>query len=327
MNNIDDFWLADGNLYYKIKNNFFCNTNKILLSPDAVINSKFEKIFLYDDSSLYELNSLLKKKEVFHSYNSSNIEYVGNDYYRVFKRENNDLFKNELYLNEILKWRFTEDNWIKNPTHLFLFSKKFDFSRIFSRDIHTGDTLWHFSVSELGRWIDMGEEREGKIIGPIVECNGVLIMGVSGNRIIGLEKNTGKLLWNNQYPPSGSGYLVYKESAYSLHQHFCKLNPKTGEETVLFPYYPVFDEQHADAYCIDIITDNYYISVGRLDCVILKWDILTGQIVWRHEIYPPKKTGRRGITLKGDILDPVQYHQGKLYILTSDKILHVFDVR
>src|SRR5690606_1211334 len=121
--------------------------------------------------------------------------------------------------------------------------------------------------------------------------------------------------------------LVYKESAYSLHQHFCKLNPKTGKETVLFPYYPVFDEQHADAYCIDIITDNYYISVGRLDCVILKWDILTGQIVWRHEIYPPKKTGRRGITLKGDILDPVQYHQGKLYVLTSDKILHVFDVR
>ena len=190
-----------------------------------------------------------------------------------------------------------------------------------------GNELWHLSVSELGRWKDMGEEREGKIIETIVECEGVLIMGVSGERIIGVDKASGDILWVNQYPPSGSVYGVYGNKAYTFNENFCKLNPKTGKETPLFPYYSIFDKHGAQAYGKRIITDKYIFTVGILDCIIMQWDKTTGEIVWTHEIFPKSKTGRRGMVLKNDILEPVQYHEGKLYVLTIDKNLHVFNVK
>lgn len=306
-------WLEEKYLNIPNENTINVNNDIVYIRIDTVI-----KIINIDNWKIYEKG--INADFVF--FENEDIFFIGKLNYQLQETEvkyinNKNILWEKTFCDLISLYIFSDFlivKFINNAGKFFCLNK------------NTGKTLWHFSVAELGRWIDMGEEREGKIFGPIVECAGVLIIGVSGERIIGLDKNTGKLLWKNQYPPSGAGHIVHNKKAYTLHNNFCKLDPLTGKETPLFPYYSVFEKYKADAYCIDIMTDTYYISVGRLDCVILLWDIATGEILWRHELYPSSKTGRRGITLKGDIQDPVQYNNGKLYILTSDKILHMFNV-
>lgn len=329
VSNISKYYIIGGELIYTDDNIVF-NLNRGLkykLSNLERILRKGQRLFLKKCNEYQLLDSDMKKRDMI---------FKANDLTSVDDRRYISLIENESRTTFVRFYYNQESVWEKEfPDSINISATGFNYivlgfifseAQVLFLDLSTGDTLWHFSVSELGRWIDMGEEREGKIMGPIVECNGVLIMGVSGNRIIGLEKNTGKLLWNNHYPVSGSSYLVYNDEAYTCNESFCILNPHSGEENSLFPFYSVFDKHKAQAYGKRLITDKYIINVGQLDCIVMVFDKKSGEVVWRHEIYPSKKTGRRGITLKGDILDPVQYHQGKLYVLTSDKNLHVFDV-
>jgi hypothetical protein len=321
---VDKYWLIRNKLCYLFDNKLCLDEYNIPIAKDDNILEYNSNLYLLEKGVLYEMDLTLYRKELVKIEKADNIEII-DKYYRAFKRIDRDNFVNEIYIGNQLIWSIQEPYWIKNPSSQFLFCKKFDKSNFFKRDIATGLTLWHFSVSDLGRYTDHEGTHEGKIDGHILESNGVLVLRVSGNRLIGIDNKNGKLLWEKKPKGNGFYYQNYKDELYILHENVCQLDPLTGEEKPLFPFFEELKRQKADDYVKILLTDKYLFSIGQWDLVILQWDKKTGELLWRHEIHPDKKKGRNGITLKGDILEPIQYGSGKLYVLDSTKTLHIFD--
>lgn len=114
----------------------------------------------------------------------------------------------------------------------------------------TGQTLWQYSISEIGKFQDNeGIWQEGKverIVGVLDEVLVVVVKGVAGigtHQLIGLDTNTGNLLWQlANYEYQGKTYEAISATAYFLmptpdNQHvigfsygfYIKIDPKTGK--------------------------------------------------------------------------------------------------
>lgn len=319
MTNIDNFWVTSKGITIKKLNRIYGIGNEY---ESSIFNLIFveNRLYLFSEGKLFDNDLNLLVEDI----GSETIIPLNSEFYLSFSRLDN-LFKHKLLNQGRVGWEIIDNSRSINPITELLFTEKYNRTNFFKRDIETGHPLWQFSVSELGRYSDHEGTHEGKIDGPIIESNGVLVLRVSGNRLIGIDNKTGKLLWEKKPKGNGFYYQTYKDELYILHENFCLLNPHTGDEMPMFPFFEELERQKAENYVKVLLTDKYLFSIGQWDLVILQWDKKTGELLWRHEIHPDKKKGRSGITLKGDVLEPVQYGNGKLYVLDSTKTLHIFE--
>lgn len=324
---IDDYYLIENNSIFRKGSQLYNNKEFI---GDIGKNSVFKKL-----NQLYIKQSNVYRSLSFNPFLIGEYEIISNDLTVISEIEFVTLkLEYAKKSSEVSFYKDFQEIWscfyndfirILSLKETLLLSFLNEKSKLLCVNIENGQVRWDFSASELGKFSDHEGIHEGKIDGSILECNGILIMSVTGNKLIGIDNKNGKLLWKNEYPPKGFFYQQYKNEFFTLHENFCQINLHTGEEKSLYPFFKVFEEQNTEAYTKQILTDKYLFTIGQWDLVILQWDKKTGEILWRHELYPKTKTGRNGITLKGDVLEPVQYDNGKLYVLDSTKTLHIFD--
>jgi outer membrane protein assembly factor BamB len=72
-----------------------------------------------------------------------------------------------------------------------------------------------------------------------------------------------------------------------------------------------------------LITDEYLFT-STLKTELKQISRKSGKVIWSHTLYANKEAGRRSKTINGN--DPLQYADGKLYVLDSEKTLHMLDV-
>jgi len=314
--NIQNYWLLDKPILQS--DNMIIGLDNVIKYTDYSINYFKNNLYFFSNNKLYDssLNLIIED-------DAENISFI-NGYYYSFQRIQNK-FRHRFLKNGITHWEICDSSRTINPPEQLIFRQELTTSEIFKRDIETGKTLWAFSVKELGKYSDWEGKHEGKIDGKIFECQGVLIMRITENQLIGIDNKTGKLLWKKQYPPIVFYYGKHNDEFYVMHESFCLLNPLTGKETPRFSFLSVFEKEAVENYCVQLFSDKYMYTIGRWDLNILQWDKQTGEIVWKQELHPKMRKGRHGVTLKGDVVDPVQFANGKLYVLDSMKNLHIFE--
>lgn len=322
---IDKFILIDNQLILKSGNKLTCGDLELVLNSGDSVFIQANIIYKMDENMVVFINhktlQYIDSPILAASFNSiSNSEYLVG--YTSNKKSNISYYKN----NEI-SWtkKFDDITVYLIFEEIILIKYLFLEHKIVAVSKTDGKTLWEFSVKELGKYSDWEGEHEGKIDGKIFEYQGVLIMRITENQLIGIDNKTGKLLWKIQYPPIVFFYGKHNDEFYVMHESFCLLNPLTGKETPRFPFLSVFEKEKVENYCVQLFSDKYMYTIGRWDLNILQWDKQTGEIVWKQELHPKKRKGRHGVTLKGDVLEPVQFANGKLYVLDSTKVLHIFE--
>lgn len=100
---------------------------------------------------------------------------------------------------------------------------------------------------------------------------------------------------------------------------FSKVDPHTGE--VIEDYFPF--KELTGCYHKLLITDEYLFT-STLKTELKQISRKSGKVIWSHTLYADKEAGRRGKTI--NVNDPLQYADGKLYVLDSEKVLHILDV-
>ena len=186
---------------------------------------------------------------------------------------------------------------------------------------------WTFSAKHLGTYTDYTGIHEGKIKGEVFKCRNTIISELSSPQLVGtnvkfvgLDIESGNLLWVKEFPLDFYTRLVnYKDELLVLGEYLWKMDPTTGE--LLERYIPFFEM--VGRYHNFLITDDY-IFTYTLKTEIKQLSRKTGVILWSDTLYGDKEAGRRGKTINGN--DPIQYADGKLYVLDSEKVLHVLDV-
>ena len=200
-----------GNLKTNIHSFYFVN-DSFIFNTGNVLESKNKTLFIGNNSMVFpgnnvafvKTNSLIKQINI-SAFTFDQIEIIADDFKicnEGFYIANSIDFQTKKTTIKYCKdnniiWEKVCDDFcsvdcfdsivlitlLKSKNHLICFDKSI------------GRILWEFSVSDLGKYTNWEGEHEGKIDGNIFECQGVLIIRITENQLIGIENQTGKLLW------------------------------------------------------------------------------------------------------------------------------------
>lgn len=335
---VKNYCLKDGNLIIKSRDNRIINHTtgeSIEVEEKSYLWKKGENLFYDKDDKYYfiRLNPLRIERDYY--IDALGIYYGIGDEYIIDKKIGESLYLMSYYRGGKKLWeKETRDTMLKifyEDMLLFSYSYGARESELEALDKDTGEVLWVHSVAELGEWEDFIGKKKGVVRGPIYRIGDILIVGISSNKLIALDSKTGKLLWFNQYDQEGFDYLVYKGELYTFHKYHCKADYRTGAEERLFPFYLRWDELKEEFgvlldFRYKIMTDKYIITISQHGCGMLKWDRGSGEIVEKIRRVPPEKAGRHGLVVEGGVLDPIQYEDGKLYVLDSEGVLSIYEI-
>lgn len=79
-----------------------------------------------------------------------------------------------------------------------------------------------------------------------------------------------------------------------------------------------------DPYGNVVFKDQQMYLAGILDTIISVWDINTGKLLWQHRLYDKSLTGRRGNSIPASE-NILQVQDNRIYVLDSERVLHVFE--
>jgi outer membrane protein assembly factor BamB len=269
-------------------------------------------------------------------------DYNSSDKSRKYKiydlNSNNEVFA--------LKNRYSIGQGIRKKNIVFYRNHS---SFIFSLDIYLEKNLWQYSVSEIGKftWSDCVKthREEGKverIIGVFGEVLVCVITGggerVRGNtQLIGLDTNTGKLLWQiEQYMGTPNRQLPATATLMPDAQNknlvgfqsgdFIEIDPQTG--TVLrYSHINLVYEQYTLLSLMDsfsLLGDYLYFrtsvsSMGGFPTAIGAFNYKTGTIEWLHVFEEFAKEG------KFIPINQPKAEGNRVYALDSGNTLHIFE--
>ena len=310
----------------------YFNSKRITYSsnPDSYFEVKNENLFVSDiEGNLIKIN--LNSLSILNLKNDSRIlkfPFYDNFYFSKVKIDNllikYDFFnKNDKLFDKTL---ITQSyGHICFDLTILIISNNGEWMQLY--DFYTNKIKWTFSAKVLGTYTDYAGVHEGKIKGKVFKCQNSIIAELSSPQLVGtnvkfvgLDIESGNLLWLKEFPLDFYTRLVnYKDELLVLGEYLWKMDPATGE--LLERYFPFFEV--VGRYHNFLITDDY-IFIYTLKTEIKQLSRKTGVILWSDALYGDKEAGRRGKTINGN--DPIQYADGKLYLLDSEKVLHVLDV-
>jgi hypothetical protein len=172
-----------------------------------IINKNF--ILIYDQSSIKLLQIDLSLLCEINHIPIQGVSFDGK-FLLVGLKEGDKQITN-IYSNGILKYSISSFNGIPLELPFILEFIEMTWSQqpmiIGKKSIETNSIIWTFSAKELGAYDDYEGHHEGRINGPIIECNGVLVTGLSTHMVgdgiakrIGIDVESGIVLWLKAYP-------------------------------------------------------------------------------------------------------------------------------
>lgn len=166
----------NGSLIFEIKDSLisFSNTEKMIF-----VYNKFSGEIITQNSTDYFLpSSTLYKNKIL-----------------CFNRHKQICLFN--YQNAKEEWRFDTHERADNfrvSKELFFYTNRKD--NISCRSIKDQRLIWSFNVSEIGKHISSGEERDGKIGSSIFLYNDLLIAYIASSKIVAINQLTGEIKWH-----------------------------------------------------------------------------------------------------------------------------------
>ncbi|WP_066631281.1 PQQ-binding-like beta-propeller repeat protein [Labilibacter marinus] len=239
LHNITSYWLTRKNLFF-VENNELLKSDK---SDNCILYKKrprftVESFYRIQNDQLSETNSgklnyideNLNVDNRIQIGNANNIAQLNNSFFRFSEEIKRKIFRNGICdgSGNIL-WSFDESvircGW---GLELMIYSKYLDDEEIFKRDILTGETLWSFNASEIGKYTDYKGEHTGEIRGKIQLWNNYLIVPLTGKKLIALDYSTGKIVWEAIVP--FSKYEIYNDKIVCLYESaFLEIDLSTGK--------------------------------------------------------------------------------------------------
>lgn len=227
----DSFWLIYNSTLF-LQNNKI----KILGKGLELTHEKNSHYLIQDDSltlirngSLIIINENLEMKNIIQIGDSDIIVKLNNNLYEFNERLSRKLYKNGVcdQQGKVL-WNKEESvTTIGWDLKLMLYKDIFNDQVFFKRNIDTGQHIWQFEVASLGKYRDQEGEQKGKVKGKIRLWQNILIVPLTNQRMIGIDYNSGVLLWNTfaweRYEIYQNNIVLFDESDY------LEINPTNGE--------------------------------------------------------------------------------------------------
>jgi outer membrane protein assembly factor BamB len=141
--------------------------------------------------------------------------------------------------------------------------------------------------------------------------------------VVGLDINTGQLRWYRQ--DTGLEFQVEDDKILCFSGNdILQIDPATGAILHAVSVQEKLTAAGIDPYGNVVFKDRHMYLAGILDTIISVWDIHTGALLWQHRLYDKSLTGRRGISIPASE-NILQVHDNRIYVLDSERVLHVFE--
>jgi hypothetical protein len=347
--NVDRVATQGGNLLLYSKNNKL-SINDVVIEEDL----KYRDYNLHDDVLIYSVNE---------ENNSTNI-------YRIADRSRHTIpkkFKWHSYVNGV--GVFADDKALYNVdiatgNILSTFTLRKGASPYYFKDHIIHNTyennkqervlcydrlkqtyLWEYDVKEEGRYIKSdiipGPEETGEVKKILGIYRSVVIIAITGERLIAIDVNTGKKVWKiESIPeavlpymkspklPSATHFKIEAETGrlVCFHQSvYINIDIETGEVKEVVNAFKKYESVDMRSMNYDWYKEGaiiYYFTAGfhrgELPQVIA-WDTNSQTVIWTHII---QHENRSDLYTKY-FLRMMQYDQGKFFVLDSNDILFV----
>lgn len=230
---VKTFWaLKDGIIYHD---------DNSLMSSEPLIKKVYNKNasnYYREEGKLIEIyngnrnvyNHKLEKETQVKVADSEIVSRVNDEYFIYTKRIKRKFFENGVVdLEGKVIWSKQEAVRSKGwSDRLMTYCKYLDDEEIFKRDILTGETLWTFNASKIGKFTDYEGEHTGEIRGKIQLWNNYLIVPLTGHKLVSLDYSTGELVWEAIVP--FSKYEIYNDKIVCLYESaFQEIDLHTGK--------------------------------------------------------------------------------------------------
>jgi outer membrane protein assembly factor BamB len=145
----------------------------------------------------------------------------------------------------------------------------------------------------------------------------ILIVPTKGNRLYGIDAESGKQLWELEDPDMAPlGYTIYNQKLYDIgRRFFIRIDHKTGKVEYKKEIKPVFEE-HNFSLTDFVMDENYLYFTDSSKCKIGIMDLTNFEIVWTYQI---EKTPENW-----QIHEPV-VHGNRMYVKDEIGTLHIFE--
>lgn len=188
-------------------------------------------------------------------------------------------------------------------------------------DETNGAPLWQVSINELGL-----PGTGYKLADRPLLYNNYILAGVRTGRdicLLALDIDTGKLRWvikgpGLRFQPDNDRILCF--SGGNILQIDLSNGAIIHSVAVLDTMLAADIDPHGNV----VFKDQEMYLTGTLDTMISVWEINTGKLLWNHRLYDKSLTGRRGIVIQ-ESENMLQVHDNRMYILDSERVLHVFE--
>jgi hypothetical protein len=187
------------------------------------------------------------------------------------------------YINEEHEWCIDEkervDSLRVNNNFLFYTNRK---NTIYCRSLNSNEITWFFDVSLIGKHIDTGDEKPGRVGGEIYLYEDFLIAYVVSSKIIAINQKSGEMEW-----------------AISLDSHFasCSMSPD------------------GYLYCLEIFkTDSIRVNLYEID-------VLNGSVLRKKDFSPDIENLIGGSLQYMDYSSISITEKGLFFSLLEDRLL------
>ncbi|HHH53067.1 MAG TPA: hypothetical protein ENK91_05370 [Bacteroidetes bacterium] len=267
-----------------------------------------DELFIKDNyDTLLIYNMLNNNKNIIYNVGNRLISLVNNNVAIYYSKIENDNYFG------IYDFRSGQYNWkLKNIRGLraidnFLFNYDNDVIEKFNYE--SGKSCWNLSLQNLK---SLNNNRH--FIGIY---NYILIIGIGSDWLIGIDTQTGRLLWKHKTIPDFDILDKEKGILHSITSGYVKRDATTGEIIDLFDNRDYFEEEAG----IASQRDNYVISGKHL--ITTDWrkgrigafNTETHQFDWIYD--------EPGVGFPGGLM--MEYYDPYLFIMDSRRNLHVFE--
>jgi len=222
--------------------------------------------------------------------------------------KSNNIFGKSVWKSNLMvtSWSLVDNNKI------FIDTKDKDtfetIGLITALDIHTGTKLWQFNITDI--------QPGGNISRLIGVYQNILIAGIGTDWLLGIDTQSGKLVWKEKAIPNFYKINYHKGTVVSITSGFTERNIKTGEVINTFKDSKVLGldtfMSQRDNYAV---AGKYLITTDQRKGKIGAFNTLTHRFDWIHE--------EPGISFPGG--HPIKYSEPYLFVMDNKHNLHIFE--
>jgi len=286
-------------------NEIILRTNEAIISLNArsAVKETHALVFSGDTQIklLYDSDKMVVRNSVQHGWRLCKYNFRHSQI--IWEREDNDTLRVFRFESYLIATQF------ENKGLLTCFSET------------DGALLWQLNVNELGL-TGAGYELASR---PLRHEN-YLLLGMRQRfniYLLGINIDTGQLHWQLQGPGLRTEVDNDKILCFDGHD-ILQIDPATGAILHAVSVHDKMTAAGINPYGNVVFKEQHMYLAGILDTIISVWNINTGELLWQHRLYDKSLTGRRGISIPASD-NILQVHDNRIYVLDSERVLHVFE--